>query len=153
MKKYFWAFLAIIIGTLPGCQKMERDNALDRHDQDYIEFESFSVNSESIKDNIITPGENLRIGINYISNTTWGASITISTTSPYAECESGAAHLSSNDVIMHHQPSFPSSASGFLVHILEDAPMGATININVHISSNSGSLSEGSFTLTVGESW
>lgn len=120
---------------------------------DCIEYESYSINHESVADNMITPGENLRIGINYISNTTWGASITISTTSPYAECESGAAHLSSNDVIMHHQPSYPSSASGFLVHILEDAPMGATININVHISSNSGSLSEDSFTLTVGESW
>lgn len=125
----------------------------DNEQNDCIEYESYSINHESVVDNMITPGENLRIGINYLSNTTWGASITISTTSPYAECESRAAHLSSNDVIMHHQPTYPSSTSGFLVHILDDAPIGATININVHISSNSGSQSEGSFNLTVGESW
>ena len=138
---------------MSGCQKLERDNPLDEENNDCIEFKSYSINYESVTDNRITPGENLRIGINYSSNTTCGASITISTTSPYAGCESGAAHLSSNAVIMQQSPSYPSSFSGFLVHIFDSAPMGAIIKFNVYINSDSGCQSEGFFDLKVGEFW
>ncbi len=152
MKRRFLVILAVTIGVLSDCQKLERDNLLEGRSEG-VEYKSYSINYESVADHKITPGENLRIGINYLSNTSWGASITISTISPYAECESLAAHLDGNSVLLHYPPSYPSSSNGFLVHVRDNAPIGASFTIIVSISSNNGFLSEGSINLTVGESW
>ena len=146
------------IGIMSSCQKLERDNPNDRNENNNghnncVEYKSYSINSESVHDNIITPGETLRIGINYTANTTYGATIRISTNSPYAECESIAASLSSNDVSMHLPPTYPSSTNGFWVNIKNNAPVGAIITITVSINTSDGNLSENSFNLTVGKAW
>lgn len=120
-----------------------------------FEFDSYSINFESINDYLITPGENLRIGINYIFNGSYplSATFSISSTSSYVVCESGTAHLSGDGAYSHHPPTYPSSTSGFLVHIADNAPNGTVIPISVTIVDGTGNHTNGNFSLVVGSAW
>lgn len=169
MKYIKYSFLsAFLLLFALSCEKLERDNPLDgNHESEHdnttsqdtngnaFKFDSYSINFESINDYLITPGENLRIGINYSFNGSYplSATFSISSTSSYVVCESGTAHLSGNGAYSHHPPTYPSSTSGFLVHIADNAPNGTTIPISVTIVDGTGNQTGSTFSLVVGEAW
>lgn len=169
MKYIKYSFLsALLLLFALSCEKLERDNPLDgNHESEHdnttsqdtngnaFKFDSYSINFESINDYLITPGENLRIGINYIFNGSYplSATFSISSTSSYVVCESGTAHLSGNGAYSHHPPTYPSSTSGFLVHISDNAPNGTVIPFSVTIVDGTGNQTNGNFSLVVGTAW
>ena len=158
MKYIKYSFLsAFLLLFALSCEKLERDNQLDRNRENAnaFEFDSYSINFESINDRLITPGENLRIGINYIFNGSYplSATFSISSTSSFVVCESRSANLSGDGAYSHHPPTYPSSTSGFLVHIADNAPNGTVIPISVTIIDGTGNQTGGTFSLVVGVAW
>lgn len=152
-KYYYRAYATNNKGTSYGATKSFTTS--QETSANAFEFDSYSINFESINDYLITPGENLRIGINYIFNGSYplSATFSISSTSSFVVCESGTANLSGNGAYSHHPPTYPSSTSGFLVHIADNAPNGTTIPISVTIVDGTGNQTGSTFSLVVGEAW
>lgn len=161
MKKYFVIVASCLAFMFQSC--LERDNPLDKnYGNGDIKFYSYEINSESIDDHTITMGENLSIRIAYIvsGRPTGGAKVEISTESSYAYCESNKAHISYSEALDAYNhggigtiTSYPSAQHGFLVRILDNAPMGTVIPIRVVIITDSDEKTSGEFNLIVGSVW